>query len=436
MRRFVCLVISLVLLFGGVSVAAMDFEFDDLFGDDLLTDLESVGDTVRPEEALLTQEGWELGGHYNLSLNASRTQMEGFDPEDMFRIALGSDFYFDARPDPNFRVFAKMKLAANTAKDNDVSLQLKLGELFSDFNYENKLFFRAGKQNARWGVGYFFSPADVISVGRIDPQDPDKQLEGPIALKIHYPFKSNNYYTYLLFDGAKAFSEIAIAPKAEFVFGRSEIGLGAYYQKGKAPRAMATVSSSLGNIGLFAEVVVSRGSDKGFVGELGLADYPIRQKEQLFLHATAGAHYAFNDPEGHFNVTGAVQYYFNGEGYRDQAMIADFRGAYSVLLISKPDLVKHVAKNDLSSTGRHYLAVLGNWNKIFNSKFSLSGAWTANLSDRSGVVSSTLSLPSFSRISPSVGVSFNYGDAFTEFGLAGKRVTTVFAAVTLGSGSF
>lgn len=435
MRRIFCLAITIFLICGGLSVAAVDFDFDDLFQDDLVTDVEPTGGTARPEEALLTQDGWELGGHYNLSLNASRTQMEGFDPEDMFRIALGSDVYLDARPDPDFRVFAKINLAAN-AKADDASLRLKLRELFSDFNYENRVFFRAGKQNARWGVGYFFSPADVISAGRIDPQDPDKELEGPIALKVHYPVKSNNYYTYLLFDQASALDRIALAPKAEFVLGRSEVGLGAFYQKDRVPRVMATVSSSLGDVGLFAEAVVSKGSDKGFVGELGLIDYPLHRREQLFLHATAGAHYMFNDPEGHFNLTGAVQYYFNGEGYEDQALITDFRAAYSVLLISKPDLVKHVAKNDLSSTGRHYLAVLGNWGKMFNSKFSLSGAWTANLSDRSGIVSSTLSLPSLSRISPSVGVSFNYGDAFTEFGLAGKRVTTVFASVTLGSGSF
>ncbi len=52
---------------------------------------------------------------------------------------------------------------------------------------------------------------------------------------------------------------------------------------------MATVSSSLGDVGLFAEAVVSKGSDKGFVGELGLIDYPpLHRREQLFLHATAG----------------------------------------------------------------------------------------------------------------------------------------------------
>ncbi len=203
---------------------------------------------------------------------------------------------------------------------------------------------------------------------------------------------------------------------------------------------MATVSSSLGDVGgLFAEAVVSKGSDKGFVGELGLIDYPpLHRREQLFLHATAGAHYMFNDPEGHFNLTGAVQYYFNGgEGYEDQALITDFRAAYSVLLISKPDLVKHVAKTIyLQRAGIIWLCWAIGGAKCLTPNSPFRGAWTANLSDRSGIVSSTLSLPSLSRISPSVGVSFNYGDAFTEFGLAGKRVTTVFASVTLGSGSF
>lgn len=436
MRRIICLVLLIFILLGGVSVLAMDFDFDDLFGDDLVTEMDETASTVKPEEALLMQEGWELGGHYNFGLNASRSYVKGIDPKDRFRMGLGSDLYLDARPDPDFRVFAKVNLTANAGEDSDPSLQLKLREIFSDFNHQNKIFFRAGKQNVQWGVGYFFSPADVISIGRIDPQDPDRELEGPVALKIHYPRKSNNYYTYLLFDQATALSEIAIAPKMEFVLGRSELGLGAFYQKDKAPRLMATVSSSLGNAGLFAEAVVSKGSDKGFAGELGLPDYPVRKTEQLFLHATAGTHYTFNDPEGLFNLTGAVQYYFNGEGYREQAKIKDFRRDYSFALAFAPETVNHVARSDLASTGRHYLAVMASWGQILGSKISFSGVWTANLSDRSGMVSSTLSLPSFSRISPSVGVSFNYGEAFTEFGLAGERVTTVFAAVTLGSGSF
>ncbi len=81
---------------------------------------------------------------------------------------------------PDFRVFAKINLAAN-AKADDASLRLKLRELFSDFNYENRVFFRAGETKRAVGSGLFFSPADVISAGRIDPQDPPiRNWKGPL----------------------------------------------------------------------------------------------------------------------------------------------------------------------------------------------------------------------------------------------------------------
>lgn len=432
-RKLVYFIALFLILQGGSAVGAVEFDFADLFGDDLLVEVDEAAGAVRPEEALLIQERWELGGHYNFGLHVSRTYMKGADPEDAFRVSLGSDLYLDARPEAGFRVFTKVNLNADVGKNSDAALQLKLGELFSDFNYDNKVFFRAGKQQTKWGVGYFFSPADLLSTGRIDPQNPDRELGGPIALKIHCPRQSSNYYTYLLFDRASALTDAAIAPKMEFVRGRSELGLGAFYQKDRVPRLMGTVSSSLGSVALFGEAVVSKGSDKGFAGELGLADYPLREKKRLFLHATAGARYTRNDPAGLFSFTGAVQYYFNGEGYREQAKIRDFRRDYSFVLALNPEAVSHVARSDLSSTGRHYLAVMVNWSQVLNSKASLGAVWTANLSDRSGIIGSTLSLPSLGRISPSIGVTFNYGDPFTEFGLLGKGVTTVFAAVTLGS---
>ncbi|HHY10685.1 MAG TPA: hypothetical protein GX528_09005 [Firmicutes bacterium] len=226
-----------------------------------------------------------------------------------------------------------------------------------------------------------------------------------MALKIHYPQKSNNYYLYLLFDSAEKVGEVAFAPKAEYVLGRSEIGLGAFYKKDKAPRAMATVSTSFGDLSLFGEAVLSRGSDKRFL-EGGL---PV-EKDDLFFKATAGASYNHRDPNGFFNLFSALQYYYDGEG----------TGFGEVIL--KP-------------ADKHNLAVALSWNEMLNSRFSLGTLLTANLSDKSGLVVNTLSLPSFSKISPSLGLSFNYGDQGTEFGLLGKT-TTIFAAVTLGAGSF
>ncbi len=434
MRRTICFILLLLFIPAGM-VSAFDFDFDDLFNDDLLIEVEETVD-AKPEEALLVQDRVEVGGSYNLSFRASRTKVKGFEPEDSLILSLGGNLFLDYRPNPAFRLFAKSNYGVQARKDENLTSSLKLSELFADFTYDNKVFFRGGKQQAAWGVGYFFSPADVISVGRIDPQDPDQDLEGPLALKVHYPKGSSNYYTYLLFDGLDTWRDIAVAPKVEMVMGRSELGFGAYLQRGKVPRLMATLSSSLGDFGLFAEAVVSKGSDKGFVGELGLLDYPIREEDKLFFHATAGATYSLNDPDNLFNLRGAVQYYFNGEGYEDQKVIANFREQIFHARLFNPDSVAHVAQSDLSSTGRHYIGALLNWDRLLNTKLSLSGVLTANLSDRSGIFRSVLSLPKIAGMSPSVGVSFNYGDAYTEFGLHGERVTTVFAAVTIRSGSF
>lgn len=397
MRKTFSLCVLLLVFLLSSTAGAMDFDFDDLFGDGLLVDFVEEDMTVKPEEALLTQDSLDVGGNYRLTVNASRTMIKNLDPMNMFNTSLGGQLYLDARPNPDFRIFGKAGLSYDVSGSNgktDNSFKLDLVELFSDFNYNNQVFFRAGKQNVKWGVGYFFSPADVINIGRIDPMDPTADREGPVALKIHYPQKSNNYYLYTLFDDVTEPDKIALAPKVEFVVGRSEIGLGGFYQKGKAPRLSATVSSSLGSFALFGEAVVSKGLDIPLMG--------LVNEDEFYFQATGGASYSHNDPDGRFNLTGASQYYYNGEG----------------------------------STGRHYLATMVGWNKILGSKLSASAIWSGNLSDQSGMVNTTLTLPSISEISPSVGVRFNYGKAGTEFNMLGVRNTTVFLAVTLGSGSF
>lgn len=438
MRKSLSLLVFVLVLCVSASAWAFDFDFDDLFGDNLLVDFTEDEVKIKPEEALLVQDGLDLGGSYRLSVNASRSKLEGMDPRNSLSASLGGHLYLDARPNLDFRVFGKLGFTSNVSKrgeTSDSSVKLNLVELFFDFNYENQVFFRAGKQNVKWGVGYFFSPADVITTGRIDPLEPEAEREGPVALKIHYPKKSTNYYLYALFDGVTEPDGLALAPKVEFVLGRSEIGLGAFYQKDKAPRLSATVSSSLGSLALFGEAVVSKGSDKYFAGEGSPLDYPIHKSDQLFFHATGGAMYSYSDPDKLFNITTALQYYFNGEGYQDQKQIQRLKQWYGLLQLTDPEKAKNIRVSDFRSTGRHYAAAMVGWNNILDSKFSASALWNGNLSDKSGLVSASLSLPNISKISPSVGVSFTYGEAGSEYGL-GVKNATVFLAVTLGSGSF
>ncbi|MFM7184143.1 MAG: hypothetical protein ACKO4Z_05145 [Planctomycetota bacterium] len=58
-------------------------------------------------------------------------------------------------------------------------LDLSVFELFADFNWQNHLFFRLGKSLIPWGVGYFWSPADVVNTIPINPEDPSRDRQGP-----------------------------------------------------------------------------------------------------------------------------------------------------------------------------------------------------------------------------------------------------------------
>jgi len=172
---------------------------------------------------------------------------------------LEGDLYFDSRPFDYFRVFGKLKMTypfqdtetldylappaakPSTETANITIPNLSIFELYSDFSYKDAIYFRTGKQVVNWGVGYFFSPADVISITPIDPQNPTLEREGPVALKANMPFANvDNLYLYVIANQAFAednvfhVDDLALAPKVEFVVGDYEIGLGGYYQRSRA----------------------------------------------------------------------------------------------------------------------------------------------------------------------------------------------------------
>src|SRR5690606_16561378 len=255
-----------------------------------------------------------------------------------------------------------------------------LHELFADFDVGDRAFFRVGKQTVNWGVGYFFSPADIINIGRIDPEEPEAEREGPVAVRIHLLAGRVNYDVYTLVHGKPGDYRIALAPKAEFVYGGSEVGLGLYYRADRAPRAMATLSTSLlGRVAVFGEAVASFGSDKRFVKEapgtlLGLSVY--EDPDTVRFHFTAGARVNHSDPDGRFTVMAAGQYYYNGEGYDGEFLKENLGKMYGLVAMGQ------LASSDVLplTVGRHYaaLSVSGTSSSLRN--VTPSVFWLGNLS--------------------------------------------------------
>ena len=142
----------------------------------------------------------------------------------------------DARPDKNYRAYAKIDgayptiLESETGGSMSFNPSLSVKELYADTNWGDTLYLRAGKQTIAWGVGRYFSPADVLNLTAIDVEDPDAERYGPVALKINVPEKLNNFYAYFIANDISSANDLAYAVKAEFLVGETEFAIAGFYR--------------------------------------------------------------------------------------------------------------------------------------------------------------------------------------------------------------
>jgi hypothetical protein len=471
--------------------AATDAGEDALFQDD---GIETVAQSAADPAAALRTNPVRIGGTFSGSAGAD---FGWTDPWNGNRDPLSPDtrglptnlaatVFLDARPEENVRIFASVKtgwpfqatksfLTGASLYDTDpvtsglqpgqktttgsVSVpNLKVFELFSDFVYDDRLFFRFGKHTVKWGVGYFWSPADVLNLTAIDVADPTAQREGPISLRVQYPLMGTqtNFWGYLLIpnvaDPSKLEPEdLGAAGKAEFLVGNWELGLGAFYQRDLAPKAMLTATGSLGQVDLFGEAVLGWGSDKLWVtdaaaaitafmtgGSAGTTQYDTG----AYFSGTAGFMWMKSD----WDLTVAGQYFFNGDGYADAArkdLIADAH-AYVDALPPGMAQASDVLKGLIYNSGRHYAGLSVSKSKLGLDDLSLSLLAVANLSDLSGMVKPSLSYRFFDKLSANLGATFYWaadaawgGGADGEYVvLAGGPSVSLSISASLGGGKF
>ena len=191
-------------MFSGIYASDDDFFFseDSMFFDDVMVeeiteeDSEGKGENSIFDFGLIETETLRFGGSSAFSLNYSAIWTDVFSsPKEekyfangfynsMLIPSLSASLYFDARPNETLRLYGKVE----TAYPFEISVpmtglsipQFRVKELFTDFNIGEHSYFRFGKHTVKWGVGYFFSPADVINIGKIDPEHPENQDESEL----------------------------------------------------------------------------------------------------------------------------------------------------------------------------------------------------------------------------------------------------------------
>jgi hypothetical protein len=339
-----------------------------------------------------------------------------------FDTSLSAQVFLDARPDEAFRVLAKATTSYpfETDADRDFADVIQVDEVFADFQWGDNVFFRAGKQTLNWGVGYFYSPADLLSLAEIDPDDPEAELEGPVAVKANIPIDIHNIYLYALPEYADEPLDTGLAAKGEVVVGDMEITGGVIYQRDIAPAGMMTLSTVVGDFNVFAEGVVSYGSNKTFVreidGPLGLETYTT--DDEFFFSGTAGTRYSYSPDEREGSVLVTAQYLYNGEGYDNPAILNDNQMAVGGFLAAGD-----LAPGDLVNSGRHYSAAQISWRNILESDVTGSLFWLQNYSDMSARITPSLSTTLFDTVSLSLQVPLSFGEEGDEFSPTGNSLS-------------
>ena len=364
-------------LFGGSSsdfdTDFSDFSDDSLFGDDSIIEVDTTPTDAKSSDlskGILFQTGSvKIGGAFDLGLTTLTSFQKDKDAAKSFEETLllpkaSAQLTIDARPTENLRLYLKTgihypyvtesystlittptgaasgtglppNLVVNGGSNTfNIANIFYIKELFSDFNIGDYVGFRFGKQTVSWGVGYFYSPADVINLTRINPEDPTAQVEGPLALRtqIVFPGTQHAIWAYIIPDndfaaaaqGAGPYlKNTAFALKGDILIGDFEFGLGAWYKNQNPAKFMLTTTGTIfRTYSIFSELVLSIGKDNVpedytpiFQGTLGILKSWTKQ-----------------------NLTIGLQYYYNGQelnyGHNLAALITFSKFLFSDLSLS------------------------------------------------------------------------------------------------------
>jgi hypothetical protein len=314
--------------------------------------------------------------------------------------------------------------------------------LYSKFSWKDLLFFTFGKQPIKWGTGYFFSPADdIFAQSQVDIADPTAEREGPLALRVQFPIPltMHNLYAFAVLPQSSDPTaladmkpeDIALAGKAEFLFGNTEVAAAGYYQRNQRPQAVLMATTGTGRFNFFAEGAAAFASPQGEayvekpVSPVALPAFPftsdyavVDRSGDTQFSATGGLMYTNQD----WNFTAVGQYLYNGRGYAALSLGDILQAAFDRSLGGQPAGEPTLTFSSIASTmaglgkiGQHYGVISLGWTSLWDSKWDFSVLAIANFSDGSGFVKPTLSLRCLNYVTLSGGASFSWGGDNSEF---------------------
>ncbi|MFQ6007187.1 MAG: hypothetical protein ACE5OQ_16985 [Woeseia sp.] len=237
--------------------------------------------------------------------------------------------FFSRFPDDQSRLF---DLTSVIDDDNRSAALHRLDRVWLGYANE-KTVFRFGRQAVSWGNGLIFSPMDIVN-----PFD-------PTAIDTEYKTGDDMAYAQYLRDNGDDIQAAAVLRRNPAT--------------GDVESDQGTLAIKYHGIGSGAEfdVLVAVNHDDTTIGiggnrniggailraDLVVADTRSKTTTQLVTNLSYSWTWAGR------NVSGALEYYYNGFGQND--------GSYDLQSVAaNPELLERLARGELYSIGRHYLA--------------------------------------------------------------------------------
>lgn len=259
-------------------------------------------------------------------------------------------------PDDERRLF---DLTHVISQRNDAVLLHRLDRISLGYTSERAVI-RAGRQAITWGDGLFFSPFDIVNP--FDPAQIDTEYKaGDDMLYVQYLRGNGDDLQFAWvarrdpLTGDVASEEATVTIKYHGISGASEYDV------------LLAHNYDRPTIGL--------GGNRSIGGAVVRGDLLIADADDWTVELVVNLSYSWMWAGK--NVTGAVEYYFNGYGQEN--------GRYDpASLATNPELVQRLARGETFSLGRNYLAAGGTIE--LSPLLTLSPSVFANLGDPSALL--------------------------------------------------
>ncbi|MGA3052058.1 MAG: hypothetical protein ABSE00_09085 [Chitinispirillaceae bacterium] len=143
----------------------------------------------------------------------------------------------------------------------DSGLVFDIPEMFVDANINKVVYLRMGRQVLQWGPCNLWNPTDLVNVENKTFLTKEGQRDGTYGLKIHIPYKTLfNFYSFIDANDAPIIDSLAVAAKAEFLIGRTEMALSGWGKDGQKPVEGFDFTSQLFNVQIAGEASLRNAS--------------------------------------------------------------------------------------------------------------------------------------------------------------------------------